>query len=547
MKAYDRGVQSPSIAALGRLLASAVPSLAAATGLVWVLEDRLGIPDASPVYLLAVVVTALVSGTIGALASAIAGIVLYDYLFTQPLHTFAISDPDEWLSLALLLFVGLVVGQLTALERSRTLLASTREREARELFQVSRALATRQSTPAVLSEIAAVMRDASRMDAVWISLGIDDASERVAASAGGERPPAVAGLHHVLRRMPHDEPARWLRVHSPGPGRMRGPQEGVDAYRVRIEAGGSSLGSIWATRPKRMGQPDHTETRLLSAAADQVGQALAQDRLAAEAQAAEIARQSDALKSALLQSVSHDLRTPLAAIRAAAGTLRPGSGLPTADQQASADAIEREVEYLDRLVANLLDLSRIEAGALRAEPDVFELDDLLDRTLQRLRPRLIDRVLSVDVSAQPVRVDPIFLDEAFANLLENALKFTSPGDAVHVRAGEITDDGFVRLTVEDSGPGVPEAALERLFEKFYRAGTDPRASRPGTGIGLAVVRGLTEAMGGRVAARASDLGGLAIDLFLPTAVVPDELAGEVAASASGSTATAGSGSVAAAS
>jgi two-component system sensor histidine kinase KdpD len=533
-------MQSPSIAALWRLLASAVPSLAAATGLVWLLEDRLGIPDASPVYLLAVVVTALVSGTIGALASAIAGIVLYDYLFTQPLHTFAISDPDEWLSLALLLFVGLVVGQLTALERSRTLVANTREREARELFQVSRALATRQSTPVVLPEIAAVMRDASRMDAVWISLGGDDASERVAASAGGERPPGVAGLHHVLRRMPEDEPARGLRVHSPAPGRTRVAPDGVDAYRVRIEAGATTLGSIWATRARRLGQPDRTETRLLSAAADQVGQALAQDRLAAEAQAAEIARQSDALKSALLQSVSHDLRTPLAAIRAAAGTLRPDSGLASADQQASADAIEREVEYLDRLVANLLDLSRIEAGALRAELDVFELDDLLDRTLQRVRPRLVDRVLSVDVVAQPVRVDPVFLDEGFTNLLENALKFTSPGDAIHVHAGEITEDGFLRLTVEDSGPGVPAAALDRLFEKFYRAGTDARSSRPGTGIGLAVVRGLTEAMGGRVAARQSDLGGLAIDLFLPVAAVPAELAGSAPATASGTTAAAAS-------
>ncbi|HYN70093.1 MAG TPA: ATP-binding protein, partial [Candidatus Eisenbacteria bacterium] len=499
---------------------------------VWLLEDRLGLPDASPVYLLAVVATALVSGTIGAVASALAGIALYDYLFTQPIHTLVISDPEEWLSLILLLFVGLVVGQLTALGRSRTLLASTREREARELFQVSRALATRQSTPLVLPEIAAVVRDATRMEAVWISLGSDDASERVAASAGGERSPAVAGFHQVLRRMPAEEPARWLRVHSPSPGRSRSAREGIDAYRVRIEAGGSTLGSIWASRPRRLGGPDRTETRLLSAAADQVGQALALDRLAAAAQAAEIARQSDALKSALLQSVSHDLRTPLAAIRAAAGTLRPESGLAPADQQASADSIEREVEYLDRMVANLLDLSRIEAGALRAELDVFELDDLLDRTLQRLRPRLADRVLTVDVPAQPVRVDPVFLDEAFTNLLENALKFTSPGDAVRVHADAIAVDGYLQLTVEDGGPGVPEAALERLFEKFYRAGRDRRTSRPGTGIGLAVVRGLTEAMGGRVGARQGDLGGLAIDLFLPVAAVPAELAGSAAAAAS---------------
>ena len=119
-----------------------------------------------------------------------------------------------------------------------------------------------------------------------------------------------------------------------------------------------------------------------------MGQALAQDRLAADAQAAEIARQSDALKSALLQSVSHDLRTPLATIRAAAGTLRPGTGLSPEDQQESADAIDREVEYLNRLVTNLLDLSRIEAGALRADRDVFELDDLVGQTVDRLRARL---------------------------------------------------------------------------------------------------------------------------------------------------------------
>ena len=129
----------------------------------------------------------------------------------------------------------------------------------------------------------------------------------------------------VLRRMPGDEPAQWFRVHHRSARSSTG--SGIEAYRVRIEAGGTVLGSIWALRDRGLGEPDRTETRLLAAAADQVGQALAHDRLAAESQAAEIARQSDALKSALLQSVSHDLRTPLAAIRAAAGTLRPGSAL----------------------------------------------------------------------------------------------------------------------------------------------------------------------------------------------------------------------------
>ena len=503
-----------------RLLAVAVPALAVASLLVFILEVRLGIPDASPVYLLAVVVTALVSGTAGALAAAVIGILLYDWFFTHPFATLEISDPGEWLSLVLLLFVGLVVGQLTALERARTLTAEAREREARELFLVSRALATRASTTAVLQEIAALLRRAGGMTALWVALGPDDGSERVVAEAGARSMP---GLYWQLRRMPGDEPARWVRIH-PGT-RTRSPQAeaGTEAFRVRIEAGGRALGSIWATVARGRGQPDRSTTRLMSAAADQLGQALTQDDLAASASAADLARQSDALKSALLQSVSHDLRTPLATIRAAAGTLQPESELDAEGRRASASAIEREVERLDRLVANLLDLGRIEAGELRADLDVFELDDLTSRTIDRFAARMAGRALEVDVASVPVLVDPVFLDEALTNLLDNALKFTPADSVIAIRAAATTASP-ARLVVEDSGPGVPPVLLERVFEKFFRAPGSAARSRPGTGIGLAVVRGLVEAMGGSVIARASELGGLAIELELPLAELPSELA-----------------------
>jgi two-component system sensor histidine kinase KdpD len=273
-------------------------------------------------------------------------------------------------------------------------------------------------------------------------------------------------------------------------------------------------------RSRDLGEPDEVQTRLLAAAADQVGQALSNERAAAQRREAEIARQSDALKSALLQSVSHDLRTPLATIRAAVGSLRPGGPFSDDDRRAGADAIEREVAYLDRLVRNLLDLSRIEAGALRANRDVFDLDDLLARALQSVRSRLGNRTLDVDLRSSPVDADPVFVDEAVSNVLDNAVRHTPDGARIRVTAHD-RDPATVLLTVEDDGPGVPAELRERLFEKFYRAprpvgsrGSGMR--REGTGIGLSVARGLAEATGGSVNARQSELGGLAVDLVLPS-------------------------------
>ncbi len=500
-------------------LAVAIASLAAATAAVAVLQGYIGVPNASAVYLAAVVAIAFVAGTWGAVIAAVASFLLYDFLFVHPVYTFTVADPGEWLNLVLLLFVGIVVGQLVALQRSRTEVARAREREARALFQISRELATRESTPAVLPRIADTLKSETGMERIWIALGPDDARERVAADTSTDARVSIPGLHYVLQRTPGDKPARWSRVHQPVQGPAAGHSD-LDAFRVRIEAGPRQFGSIWALRDRRRGQPDRTETRLLSAAADQTGQALAHDRLAAESQAAEIARQSDALKSALLQSVSHDLRTPLATIRAAAGTLRPGSGLSEADQQESAVAIDREVEYLDRLVTNLLDLSRIEAGALRAERDVYELDDLLGRAIDRLRVRLADRPLDIELDAPAVDVDPVFLDEAFTNALENAIKYTAPGTRIRISARPMDGEGAVRLTVEDGGPGVPDQAMARIFDKFYRVPGVAGGSRSGTGIGLAVVRGLVEAMDGRVSARRSALGGLAIDIDLPEEAIP---------------------------
>jgi two-component system sensor histidine kinase KdpD len=505
---------------LVRAAAVAAASLVVATLLAGALETGLGLADASVVYIPAVVVTALVAGTTGAVAAALAAIVSYDYLFTQPLHTLEIQDPQEWISLALLLFVAIVVGELAALQRTRTALARSRELAARALFRVSQALGARSSLEAAMVEISTLLAGEGGLERVWIALGPDDASERRVADSTGMTPGSVPlpGFHWALLRTPGDQPAQWTRVHRPG----RAPRsaEPVETFRVRIVASHETFGSIWAQRRRSRNLPDQTTTRLLSSAADQLGQALSQARLQAEAKAAALARESDALKSTLLQSVSHDFRTPLSTIRAAAGTLR-AAAVPDATRGATLDTIEREVGYLDRLVANLLDLGRIDAGVLHADRDVFELDDLVARAVARYEERLKGRPLTVEVGSDPVVVDGAFLDSILSNLIENAIRHTAPGTAIRAVSRRL--DGVVQLTVEDAGGGVPDPTLPRLFGRFYRLGRVDRAGREGSGLGLAVVRGLCEAMGGRVTARRSELGGLAIDLELPAAELPADL------------------------
>ena len=495
------------------------------SGLVAVLEGPVGVPNASSAYLLAVLVCAMAFGTTAGVIAAFGGFVLYDFLFIEPLYTLTVGDPGEWLNLILLLIGGIVVGQLAAAQRSRAEQAVEREREARALFQVSRALATRGRTIDVLPEIVAILRTEADFERVWVGLARDGGTERVVADTGGSKAPSPTASSAVLRRMPGDTPAEWVRVHQAGA--RRSGEVGALAHRVVIEAAGRTLGSIWGLRARSAGQPGRAETRLLAAAADQIGQALEQDRLREEAAAAEIARQSDALKSALLESVSHDLRTPLATIRAAAGTMLDRHvELSDDDRRASALAIDQEAEHLNRLVTNLLDLSRIEAGSLRADVEPIELDDVVEPALRRIGKRLAGRSLEIDLgaSAPAVLVDPVFIDQIVANLLENAAKYVPEGARVRIGPPRRLD-GRVRLTVEDSGHGVPAEALPRLFEKFYRVKSATK-SRPGTGVGLAVVRGLTEAMGGSVQARPSELGGLAIDVDLPAAPAPVGLAAD---------------------
>jgi two-component system sensor histidine kinase KdpD len=337
-------------------------------------------------------------------------------------------------------------------------------------------------------------------------------------------------VYTVLARRPGDEPAKWTRVHAAGgAGRaVAAPAAtgaaGADrvALRVMVTSGDRSLGSIWAVRSRAQGIPGPGATRVLAAAADQVGGSLERDRLLGDATTAEIARRSDALKSALLDSVSHDLRTPLAAIRAAAGTLMdPHVDWPPEERREIAETIDRDATWLDRLVTNLLDMSRIESGELRADLHVFDLADIVDGAVARTADAAGRSAIEVAVAPDlpPVLVDEVFLGQVIANLVDNATKYAGPTPRIRIEGRAISPDR-VRLVVEDDGPGVPADALPRLFEKFYRVRRPGEGSRRGTGIGLAVVQGLVEAMGGTVIAEPSSLGGLAVVIELPSVPAP---------------------------
>lgn len=507
--------------ALSAGLVSVVALALGSAGVALLESPTVGIADASPLYLVSVVAVGIRHGTRAAIWTALAAFATYDVLFTEPRFTFTVADPREWLDLLLLLFVALVIGRLAGRETERARQATGRARESEALFAVSRILATTptlgDAAPLVVARLAAE----TSMARVWIARQTGSAEIVLADSAPEETVPHAASVWRLVRA-PGERPARWIAVHAGRPG-LR-PAIAVDAalWGVSLEADGPALGTLWGLRRRVLGAPGRGETRLLALAADQLALALRREELSREATEAEIARRSEALKSALLDSVSHDLRTPLSSIRALAGSLLdPAVPWSAEESRVAARGIDLEADRLSGLVQNVLDLSRIEGGALRPELEVLDPNALLEPVVTRIEAQSDGRRFVVErADLPPVRADAVLLDTVLANLLENAVRHAGPDAPVRIR-GE-AQDGWVELTVEDGGPGVPDALLPRLFERFYRVPGRASGSRPGLGIGLSIVRGFVGAMGGEVSAGRSVLGGLAVHVRLPVAPEPPE-------------------------
>jgi two-component system sensor histidine kinase KdpD len=283
---------------------------------------------------------------------------------------------------------------------------------------------------------------------------------------------------------------------------------------MRTGRGTIGVVGLDSDRPGPLLSPD--QRRLFDALSDQAALAIERINLSEAIDRARVTAETERLRSALLTSISHDLRTPLASILGSASILR--------DQRANLDdeareeligTIEEEAERLNRFIANLLDMTRLESGAITPKLDFVDLDDVVGSAIRRASAVLASHDVSLDLPTDlpMLRLDPVLFEQVLFNLLDNAGKYAPPGSKIELRA--VRDGEQVRLEIADGGDGIPESDLERIFDKFYRVHAADR-KRAGTGLGLAISRGFVEAMGGTIcAANRSDRRGALITIALP--------------------------------
>jgi two-component system, OmpR family, sensor histidine kinase KdpD len=488
---------------------------------------RINLANASMLYLFAVLATAVAFGRGPAVFAALIAFLTFDWFFVQPVHQFTVSDPEEWVSLLLFMLTATVTGQLAAGQRQRRREAEQRQREAIVLYDVVRLMSDSQLEDG-LAAVAERLRNELNLPALavefWepsgelvrVGAGVADALSEIYRSAA---PARVLHSGRAASSNEHATPGRWVRIvpaersHATESPETRAGKVDV----VPIKVGERRIGAVVLLHRTR--RFDAVDNRLVSAAATQIGLAVDRDRLHKESTEAEILRRTDQLRAALLNAVSHDLRTPLAAIMASAGSLRQQDVQWTEEERQSfAEAIEEEAERLNRLVGNLLDLSRIEGGSLRPDKSWHDLGAVVEDTLDRLRSVVADHDLRVSVPEDlpPVWLDPVEIGEALYNLVENAAKYSPPHTEIDVEVRQAAD--HVAVSVSDRGPGLPATALQHVFESFYRAIQSGGAPQPGgLGLGLAVVKGLVEAHGGRVSVENRGGGGARFTFTLPRA------------------------------
>jgi len=429
------------------------------------------------IYLVAVIAVALTGGFVPALLEAIAASLLLNYYFTAPIHQWTIAEANNALALGVFVVVGLVVSRVVDIAGRRTKEAARGNAESELLVTTAGSILRGQGA---LDALLDRTREAFGMRSACLL-------ERQGSAPG-------RGLG----------PADWTVVASSGENPACRPEDAD--VNVPIS---DTLSLSLAGRPLAAG-----DRRVLGAFASYAAVALEQQRLAAEAEAAKPIAAADRMRTALLAAVSHDLRTPLASAKAAVTSLRsPDVRWDLADTEELLATADESLDRLTHLVENLLDMSRLQAGALSLFPRPSGLDEIVARALDSLEPFGRDVMVEIPEALPAVEADPAIMERVVVNLTENALRYSPAGKPPMLTASALGD--HVELRVIDRGPGIPEQDREHMFVPFQRLGDTDNTT--GVGLGLALSRGLTEAMGGTLTAEDTPGGGLTMTISLPAA------------------------------
>jgi two-component system sensor histidine kinase KdpD len=479
----------------------------AVTCVLLTLHGHTAIPNGSLLYVPVVLYVAVSSGTGPSLVTAVAAAVEYDYFLVQPVHTLNIGQLQDALALAVFVAVAFISGRLAGLQRERAVDAQRRARESATLYELSQALTTGQHAEEVLSAITRRVVEVFDVAQCAIFVPRGDGALQLAAETarGGVRDRAsLAAARYVFE---HGEPV----ARSGGASDDRSQQQ----LFVPLRTAGGAVGVMEVGR-KRGGQTlDLDERRMVLSFGAQAALVLARARVEEEQQRVRLIEESDRLKSALLNAVSHDFRTPLSSIKASVtALLRARPAWSPEESLEMLQAIDGEADRLNRMVGNLLDLSRIEAGVLEPVYDLYTVDELEMAAARRLAPLhqgTLPRV-QIDRSLPPMRLDLVRVEEVVFNLVENALKYGDGTRGPDIRIGREGD--ALAIAVEDHGPGIPRARRAQIFEPFFRLG-DHTDRQPGTGLGLAVARGIAESHGGGIRVEETPGGGSTFVVTLP--------------------------------
>jgi two-component system sensor histidine kinase KdpD len=501
----------PPVPTVAYLRTVAVVALAGVIGLG--VRPWVNVTDIAMLFLLAVMVSAAWDGARPAVAASALAIALFDFVFVPPYYTFAVADASYVLTFGVMLVVALSISRLAARIRGQAEAAREREQHTAALYALSRRLADARSAAALAD--AATVQVRETFGAAATVLLPDDGGGFAALGAG------AGVLSDTARAV-----ARWVLEHGQPAGVGTDTLPGADALYVPINASAGALGVLRVELRDARRARDPIARQLLDAIADQAGIAFERSALAARSEREKMATHAERLRSSLLSSLSHDLRTPLAGIEGAASTLRDGGDALSPETRGElAQTILEEARRMMRLVSNLLDMVRVESGTLQVQHEWQPVEEVIGVALLRLEERLRSHPVTTAISSDLplVPMDGLLVEQALVNLLENAAKYSPPAAPIDVTVS--LDGDQVVIEVADRGPGVPAGEEERVFEKFYRSTAHERVG--GAGLGLTIVRAIAQAHGGGAWVTGRPGGGSAFRIALPLGGPPPSLPAEL--------------------